>query len=347
MTYLIFAMSLLVISFVHGAAPLLEDNTAILNAPGRSDVNPDTWTDSYSVGNSCYCHTTFDHGIGTVVVDTPLGSMTVRQVCDVLGSGPGATGRPLYNDIQCGNGPANSAGDEGDCPGRTDWGQNGCKYIGPKWNFAPFIHNGPQQPAPSPAPIAIPAPTPTPPAPRSPTPPPLSEDLTTVFGNVTGDPNVDTTWADSYSVGDSCYCMSTYDGKIGNVVVDTPFGYITVLAVCETLGAGPGAAGRPLYNDIQCGNGPPSDAIDEVECPGRVEYGATGCRYAGPTQTSDGRFETENIAQRRACPLFFNSRSLVRCPLDRTPAPTGSTLQQVYNFLVETIINALFGNGGK
>jgi hypothetical protein len=45
----------------------------------------------------------------------------------------------LYNDIQCGNGPANDAGDEDDCPGRTEHGQEGCKYIGPKWNFAPFL----------------------------------------------------------------------------------------------------------------------------------------------------------------------------------------------------------------
>lgn len=32
----------------------------------------------------------------------------------------------------------------------------------------------------------------------------------------------------------------------------------------------------------QCGNGPPNSAIDETECPGRIEYGAEGCKYIGP-----------------------------------------------------------------
>jgi hypothetical protein len=40
-----------------------------------------------------------------------------------------------YNDVQCGNGPANDAGDEDTCPGRIEYGAVGCKYIGPKWNF--------------------------------------------------------------------------------------------------------------------------------------------------------------------------------------------------------------------
>jgi hypothetical protein len=123
-------------------APLLLDNAAILNVPGRADVDPNSWSDSYSVGNSCYCETTYDHNIGVIVVATPLGNLTVKEVCTLLGPGPGSSGRPIYNDIQCGNGPANDAGDETACPGRVDHGPNGCKYIGPKWNFsvlkAPF-----------------------------------------------------------------------------------------------------------------------------------------------------------------------------------------------------------------
>jgi hypothetical protein len=129
---------------VFGKAPLLEDNVAILNVAGLPDVNGG-WTDSYSDGDSCYCATTFDHGIGTIVVDTPLGKMTVREVCEMLGEGPTGSrqGRPLYNDIQCGNGPPNNAGDETGCPGRTEYGQEGCKYIGPKWNFDPFLPPAP------------------------------------------------------------------------------------------------------------------------------------------------------------------------------------------------------------
>lgn len=99
------------------------------------------WADSYSVGDQCFCETTFDHNIGPVVVDTELGRMTVRQACDRLGRGPGSNGRPLYNDVQCGNGPANDAGDEDWCPGRVDvQGSDderklGCNQIGPKWKF--------------------------------------------------------------------------------------------------------------------------------------------------------------------------------------------------------------------
>ena len=107
------------------------------------------WSDSYSVGDQCYCETTFDHDIGDVEVETPVGTRTVRQICDALGPGPGSEGRPVYNDIQCGNGPPNSArgiqcaenqpegqGDEHFCPGRVDIGREGCGHIGPKWDLS-------------------------------------------------------------------------------------------------------------------------------------------------------------------------------------------------------------------
>jgi len=99
------------------------------------------WSDSYSVGDRCYCETTFDHNIGPVIVDTELGEMTVHEVCETLGPGPGSEGRPKYNDVQCGNGPANDAGDEDFCPGRVDIQGSeqekrlGCRQIGPTWNF--------------------------------------------------------------------------------------------------------------------------------------------------------------------------------------------------------------------
>lgn len=94
------------------------------------------WSDSYSVGDECYCESTYDHGIGEIVVPTPAGPRTVREVCDALGPGPGSAGRPVYNDIQCGNGPANDAGDEDDCPGRVDLGREGCGHIGPSWDLS-------------------------------------------------------------------------------------------------------------------------------------------------------------------------------------------------------------------
>ena len=102
----------------------------ILRSPGGTG-----WKDSYSVGDQCYCDTTFDHDIGDIRVDTTVGNITVREACALIGEGPGAQGRPIYNDVQCGNGPANDAGDEDYCPGRVDIGKEGCPQIGPTWKF--------------------------------------------------------------------------------------------------------------------------------------------------------------------------------------------------------------------
>lgn len=80
--------------------------------------------------------TTFDHGIGDVEVDTPQGSMTIRELYDALEAGPGSEGQPLYNDIQCGNGPPNTEDDEVDCPGLVEYGRAGCGQIGPMWDLS-------------------------------------------------------------------------------------------------------------------------------------------------------------------------------------------------------------------
>jgi len=101
------------------------DIVKIVNVKGR-DPGGIGWADSYSVGNRCYCATTFDHNIGPVVVDTgAIGKLPVRVICDRLGKGPGIENHPIYNDVQCGNGPPNNAGDEDDCPGRVDIGREG------------------------------------------------------------------------------------------------------------------------------------------------------------------------------------------------------------------------------
>ncbi len=111
--------------------------TFIASVPAHA-VNPKAdWKDSYSQDGQCYCYTTYDHGIGSLLVDTPQGEKTVREVCEAIGPGPGVDGNPIYNDIQCGNGPANNVGDEdpGVCPGRTDLGADGCLLTGPTWNL--------------------------------------------------------------------------------------------------------------------------------------------------------------------------------------------------------------------
>ena len=79
-----------------------------------------------------YCDTTYDHGIGELVevIETSSGTLTktVKEICEALGQGPGRSGRPIYNDIQCGNGPTNLHDilDEIWCPGRADLGIGGC-----------------------------------------------------------------------------------------------------------------------------------------------------------------------------------------------------------------------------
>lgn len=91
------------------------------------------------------------------MVDGPDGTkITVVEACELAGEGPQGD-RVYYNDIQCGNGPANSAGDEDWCPGRVDLGPNnkdGCMVIGPKWPFAT------EAPAPAPSPAQDSAPVP-------------------------------------------------------------------------------------------------------------------------------------------------------------------------------------------
>jgi hypothetical protein len=116
--------------------PLMLDTTKIVTVVGDDRANS-AWVDSYSIGDRCYCYTNFDHDIGDVIVSTPLGSKTIREVCGIINGNnpPSIDGRPVYNDIQCGNGPPNTAKDEVDCPGRVDYGGEGCGYIGPKWNF--------------------------------------------------------------------------------------------------------------------------------------------------------------------------------------------------------------------
>ena len=121
------------------------------------------YKDSYAVDGVCYCDSNFDHGIENVNISTPVGNRTVRQVCDdirdVLGTGR-SSGRALYNDIQCGNGPANNAGDEdpGRCPGRVDIGPGGCDDIGPRWDLDAVYLNDSTSPNPEPDPAPPPEP---------------------------------------------------------------------------------------------------------------------------------------------------------------------------------------------
>lgn len=94
------------------------------------------WADSYSADGRCYMHTTFDHAIGDVEVETPIGKMKIIDLYEKMGPGPGKGDHPLYNDIQCGNGPANNAPDETKCPGLVMYGRPGCGQLGPMWDLS-------------------------------------------------------------------------------------------------------------------------------------------------------------------------------------------------------------------
>jgi hypothetical protein len=117
--------------------PIHPDITAILDVAKGDEIPLGLpWADSYSIGDRCYCMTTYDHNIDIVQVETAAGWMTVRKACEIIGTGPGyKEGYPIYNTIQCGHGPLNNAGDEHVCPGRVDFGFDGCGHIGPKWKF--------------------------------------------------------------------------------------------------------------------------------------------------------------------------------------------------------------------
>lgn len=136
-------------------------------AIGQSWNPAPSWKDSYAVDGVCYCDSNgFDHGADQLTYNTPIGTLSIPQICSdirsALGTGS-SNGRIPYNDVQCGNGPANSAGDEDSnaCPGRVDIGSAGCQIIGPKWDLEAVYGTGiaappvvPPVQTPSPEPVA-------------------------------------------------------------------------------------------------------------------------------------------------------------------------------------------------
>jgi len=105
-------------------------------SPGRG------WKDSYQANGLCWCDSTFDHDLDDITkVSFVINGIArnIRDICDELQYHPlmrdYSNGDPVYNDIQCGNGPANTAIDEVQCPGRVDLGSDGCLEIGPTWDI--------------------------------------------------------------------------------------------------------------------------------------------------------------------------------------------------------------------
>lgn len=104
----------------------------VMNA-STAEVRSGRFADSVEVDGKCYCLSTFDHGIGDM--KSPSGKGTIKQACARIGEPPKARRNAwrFYNDIRCGNGPANTSIDERECPGLVGAGPGGCRRKGPKW----------------------------------------------------------------------------------------------------------------------------------------------------------------------------------------------------------------------
>lgn len=116
---------------------------AIAASQGQTYTPRPGWVDSYTVNGTCFCSSSFDHDVDDInIIFYRINGVkrNLRDVCDELENHPNYRARrnsdPRYNDIQCGNGPANTAADESGCPGRVDLGTAGCDQIGPKFPLA-------------------------------------------------------------------------------------------------------------------------------------------------------------------------------------------------------------------
>jgi len=251
-----------------------------VDVPGQDGVSSG-WADSYQAPyGKCYCSSSnYDHSAGIPVIETSLGWLSTREICELIGPGPGKQAdSPVYNDLQCGNGPPNDASDEHTCPGRVDLGKEGCGNIGPQWDLSGLSVAKDRM-----VEGAV-----------------LTDDTRVVI-QVEGKGNVDASMANSYSVGDECFCLNTLSSKMETFPVEMASGnWTTVKDICEELGPGPGSIDRPLYNDVQCGNGPPQAIEGEHACPGRVDMGPDGCGHIGPTWKLDSEGDDSGL-----CSLFF------------------------------------------
>jgi len=115
---------------------LLINISLILN--GQLNPRPG-WKDSYEASGLCWCNSTFDHNLDSKTLTINDNEYSVVDICDELKFHPEYRNEqnedPVYNDIQCGNGPPNDAGDETPCPGRVDLGPDGCTIIGPTFDM--------------------------------------------------------------------------------------------------------------------------------------------------------------------------------------------------------------------
>ncbi len=96
---------------------------------------------SYEADGNCYC-TEFValSDIATMMLPTPIGGQTVKQICERLGNGPGLVlenglyNHPAYADAQCGNN-LNAENSEKSCTLLDAHGSSSCGKAGAKWDL--------------------------------------------------------------------------------------------------------------------------------------------------------------------------------------------------------------------
>lgn len=103
------------------------------------------WSDSYDAGDGiCRCDSSYDHGINNTQWETPCGTKSVPEICNLIqqkyGNGPNGN-RTYYNTVQCGHPPLNNVADETDCPGIPNntsgtWSGPRCNESGSLWPLA-------------------------------------------------------------------------------------------------------------------------------------------------------------------------------------------------------------------
>jgi hypothetical protein len=99
-----------------------------------------SWKDSYSVNGVCYLDGGTDHNALSMLWTIDGVTRTVGAWIPFIKTGPGRGNNHIYNDVQCGHGPANDAGDEDaypvGCPGLIIVGsREGCNVKGPTWQL--------------------------------------------------------------------------------------------------------------------------------------------------------------------------------------------------------------------
>lgn len=126
---------------VEGEAPVEVVNPAAPVTARYTGPAPQlSWADSYSVNGVCYIDGGHDHNARNMLWTIDGVTRTVGEWIPLLKTGPGRGNNRIYNDVQCGHGPANDAGDEdaypAGCPGLIIVGsREGCNVKGPRWQL--------------------------------------------------------------------------------------------------------------------------------------------------------------------------------------------------------------------